>query len=133
VLQLLLSVAAVAAALSPRLGPARIEPPERQRSTLEYLHSFAWLVRRAHVERELVPELDQAFRRLLSEKVGLSTDLDDREVGRELSARWHVPPGEYEELAARARALAADERVAPAAYARLARDFARLEQQVGAA
>lgn len=111
-----------------RLGPPRGSPPERQRSTLEYLQSFAWLTRRARVERELVSELVHRLRVLIHERTGISVDAPEDDAARELAQRWNVPRDRFPTLMAEARAVLAARTARPADYARLSRQSALIER-----
>jgi hypothetical protein len=113
-----------------RFGPPRWEPPSRDRSTLEYLRSFAWLTRRAHVERELVAELLQQLRVTLQEQAGIALELPAAEVDRELVSRCRVPAGWFDALVADYQKTLGKADVTPRDYARLSRRCAQIERVV---
>ncbi|MCP3103410.1 DUF4350 domain-containing protein [Myxococcus sp. K15C18031901] len=113
-----------------RFGAPRPLRVERHRSALEYVRSMGWLMRRAKVERELLPELDRALRQRMQERLGISLTLDDAEAARLLERDGGIAAAHY--LAARAEltSLQAQPVVRPADYARVARAYAHLERAV---
>ncbi|MBX5483244.1 MAG: DUF4350 domain-containing protein [Myxococcaceae bacterium] len=113
-----------------RLGPPRPELPVRHRSTLEYLASFAWLTRRARVERELLRDLHTRFRVLLHDRLGVAVPLPDEEAARELERQCRIPVPETMDVLAELQALAAAPRVTPKQYAAVSRRLARIERVV---
>lgn len=113
-----------------RLGPARPVLAVRHRSTLEYLSSFAWLTRRAGVEKELLFELRARFRVLLHERLGVEVSQTEEEAAREVERQCRVPAGEYLRTVEEVRALEAAARVSARQFARAAREYARLERIV---
>jgi hypothetical protein len=129
-IQAVVCTGAFAYARGVRLGPARPTPVERHRSTLEYLRSFAWLTRRARVERELVEELHHRLRALLRERAGVPVTLPDAEIPRLLEERWHVPASDSHALLEDVHHVRLQGEVRPADYARLARACARLEHRL---
>ena len=128
--QLLAVFAAFVIARGQRLGPARPEPAQVHRSMKEYLSSFAWLTRRARVEPELCRELHARFRVLLHERQGILLSLPDDEAARELELRSRIPAAETQAALRTVKALAAMPEVTPKAFARAARELARLERIV---
>jgi len=111
-----------------RFGPPRPVGEERHRSSLEYLHSLAWLTRRARVEGELLAELAARHRALLHERLGLSPALSDAEVARVLEERQALPAQEYlAAVSALARAQASP-RPTASDYLRVSRELARVER-----
>ncbi|MHB8875270.1 MAG: DUF4350 domain-containing protein, partial [Myxococcaceae bacterium] len=128
-LQLLAFTAVLAIAHGARLGPARPELAHRHRGNLEYLESLAHLTRRARVERELVEELPSRLRLLMQERLGIALSLPEHEAALELERRCRLPSAKTLCLLQEARA-AAEEQVAPGLYARLARDYAKLERVI---
>ncbi|MFP2933602.1 DUF4350 domain-containing protein [Pyxidicoccus sp. 3LG] len=63
-----------------RFGAPRPLLVERHRSALEYVRSMGWLMRRAKVERELLPELDRALRQQMQERLGIPIGLTDADA-----------------------------------------------------
>ncbi|NBD13561.1 DUF4350 domain-containing protein [Corallococcus silvisoli] len=113
-----------------RFGAPRPLRVERHRSSREYVRSLGWLMRRAKVEAELLPELDTALRRLMQERLGIAPSLPDAEAARLLEETCGVPARDYldaKEDLLRTRGHAP---VRPADYARLARRYALLERRV---
>jgi hypothetical protein len=110
-----------------RFGAPRPLSEERHRSSLEYVRSLGWLARRAKVERELVPELGRQLRRLMHERLGISSELPEEEAARLLEQRGGLSAAEY--LSGREELIRTLEQrdIRPADYARLVRRYARLE------
>jgi hypothetical protein len=110
-----------------RFGPPRPLLEEKHRSALEYVRSLGWLARRSKVERELVPELARQLRRRMHERLGISLTLPEDEVARVLEQTCGLPASDY--LAARQELVRTMEQreISPSDYARLARQYARLE------
>ena len=113
-----------------RFGAPRPVRVERHRSSREYVRSLGWLMRRAKVEAELLPELDSALRRLMQERLGIAPSLPDVEAARLLEETCGVPARDY--LDAKEDLLRTRDRapVRPADYTRLARRYASLERRV---
>lgn len=113
-----------------RFGAPRPVRVERHRSSREYVRSLGWLMRRAKVEAELLPELDSALRRLMQERLGIAPSLPDAEAARLLEETCGVPARDY--LDAKEDLLRTRDRapVRPADYTRLARRYASLERRV---
>ncbi|RKH55287.1 DUF4350 domain-containing protein [Corallococcus llansteffanensis] len=113
-----------------RFGAPRPVRVERHRSSREYVRSLGWLMRRAKVEAELLPELDSALRRLMQERLGIPPSLPDAEAARLLEETCGVPARDY--LDAKEDLLRTRNRapVRPADYTRLARRYAHLERRV---
>ncbi|RKH35125.1 DUF4350 domain-containing protein [Corallococcus praedator] len=113
-----------------RFGAPRPVRVERHRSSREYVRSLGWLMRRAKVEAELLPELDSALRRLMQERLGIAPSLPDAEAARLLEETCGVPAREYldaKEDLVRTRGRTP---VKPSDYTRLARRYANLERRV---
>jgi Domain of unknown function (DUF4350) len=110
-----------------RFGPPRPLVVEKHRSALEYVRSLGWLARRSKVERELVPELARQLRRHMHERLGIPLTLPEDEAARMLEQTCGVPAADY--LAAREDLVRTLEQrdIRPSDYARLARQYARLE------
>jgi hypothetical protein len=121
---------AFAFARGSRLGPPRAEVADPHRSTLEYLHSLAWLIRRARVERELAPELMHRLRITLHERTGIPTSWSDEDVARELGERSNVSGDDYRRFASELQAALAQPAVRARDYARLSRRAARIERRL---
>lgn len=101
---------------------------ERHRSALEYVRSMGWLMRRAKVEKELLPELDQALRQQMQERLGIPMGLSDEDAARLMEQDGGVSATEYLEAKADLTRTHAQPTVAPADYARVARRYAHLER-----
>jgi hypothetical protein len=129
-LQLLACFGLFVAARAQRLGPPRPEPVAQHRSMAEYLSSFAWLTRRARIEPELARALYTGFRRLLQDRQGILTTLPDEEAARSLEARCGLRAERTVAALCALHHLAASRRVSPRAFARTAREVARLERVV---
>jgi hypothetical protein len=121
---------AFAFARGSRLGPPRAEVTEQHRSTLEYLHSLAWLVRRANVEKELASELMHGLRVTLHERTGIPTSWSDEDVARELNDRWNVSGEAYQRFGADLQSALAQPSLGARDYARLSREAARIERRL---
>ena len=130
VAQLLACAAFFAYARGSRFGPPRPEPVERHRSSLEYLHSLAWLTRRAKVEKELLTELEARHRALLHERLGLAPTLPDAEVARALESSQELPAAEYLEAVAALKQVQASEPPTAREYLRASRALARVERRL---
>ena len=113
-----------------RLGPARPELPVRHRSMLEYLSSFAWLTRKAGVEKELLAELRARFRVLLQERLGVEISHSEEEAAREVERQCRLPAADYLRTVEEVAALQASPHVTPRQFAKAARAYARLERIV---
>ncbi|RKG96947.1 DUF4350 domain-containing protein [Corallococcus sp. CA053C] len=113
-----------------RFGAPRPLRVERHRSSREYVRSLGWLMRRAKVEAELLPELDSALRRLMQERLGIAPSLPDADAARLLEETCGVPARDY--LDAKEDLVRTRDRapVRPADYTRLARRYAHLERRV---
>ncbi|WP_163786664.1 DUF4350 domain-containing protein [Myxococcus vastator] len=114
-----------------RFGAPRPLRVERHRSALEYVRSMGWLMRRAKVEKELLPELDQALRQQLQERLGIPLSLSDADAARLMEQDGGVQATEYLEAKADLTRTHAQPTVAPADYARVARRYAHLERALG--
>ncbi|AGC45972.1 hypothetical protein MYSTI_04680 [Myxococcus stipitatus DSM 14675] len=113
-----------------RFGEPRPLLVEKHRSALEYVRSMGWLMRRAKVEKELLPELDKSLRQQLQEQLGISPDLADVEAARRLEQEGGVPASRYLDAKAQLTQLLAQPSVRPVDYARVARLYAHLERAV---
>ncbi|WP_342374280.1 DUF4350 domain-containing protein [Myxococcus stipitatus] len=113
-----------------RFGEPRPLLVEKHRSALEYVRSMGWLMRRAKVEKELLPELDKSLRQQLQEHLGIPPDLEDTEAARRLEQEGGVPASRYLDAKAQLTQLLARPSVRPADYARVARLYAHLERAV---
>lgn len=129
-LQLLLGAALLALAFGRRLGEPRPLDPAQRRSAGEYVAQLARLYGSAGLDGELCAELQRSLRRTLFERLGLSATLDDLEVARRLEQRTGVSAERYLALARRAQALSSG--ASPQEYARLSREYALLERELGA-
>ncbi len=109
-----------------RFGAARPLRVERHRSALEYVRSMGWLMRRAKVERELLPELDRSLRQLMQERLGIALTLADADAAR----RMERGGTDYLEAKADLARTHAQPAIRPADYARVARRYAHLERVV---
>nr|WP_225937120.1 DUF4350 domain-containing protein [Myxococcus sp. RHSTA-1-4] len=109
-----------------RFGAPRPLRVERHRSALEYVRSMGWLMRRAKVERELLPELDRSLRQLMQERLGIPLSLADADAAR-LMERGGT---DYLEAKADLARTHAQPAIRPADYARVARRYAQLERLV---
>lgn len=130
VLQALFALAFLTAARGTRLGPLRPLVAIRHRAGLEYAESFAWLVRGAHVEKELAADVYERLRRIIHERLGISLSLPASDFGIELSRRMDFTSEAWLDLDARFRAAAASGSMTPAQFAELSREAARLELRV---
>jgi len=128
-LQLLLAGAVLALALGRRLGEARPLRPARHRSQGEYVSQLAQLYAASRVEGELCAELHRALRRTLFDRLGISAQLDEVEVARRLEQRTQVPGERYLKLIEQAQEASA--RASPEQYARLSREFALFQKEIG--
>lgn len=126
--QLLVCFALFALARGTRLGPPRPERAVVHRSVTEYLHAFAWLMRRAKVERELARDLRERLRRLFHERAGVLLSLSDEDAARELETHARIPAPRTLSVLRELRALETAERVQPAQYAAAAREAAAIER-----
>ncbi|WP_426751659.1 DUF4350 domain-containing protein [Myxococcus sp. Y35] len=111
-----------------RFGAPRPLRVERHRSALEYVRSMGWLMRRAKVEKELLPELDHALRQQMQERLGIPLALSDADAARLLEQDGGIPASDYLEAKADLTRTQAQPTVAPADYARVARRYAHLER-----
>ncbi|GHG90709.1 DUF4350 domain-containing protein [Comamonas sp. JC664] len=111
-----------------RFGAARPLRVERHRSALEYVRSMGWLMRRAKVEKELLPELDQALRQQMQERLGIPLALSDADAARLLEQDGGIPASSYLEAKADLTRTQAQPTVTPGDYARVARGYAHLER-----
>ncbi|HEY3447130.1 MAG TPA: DUF4350 domain-containing protein [Myxococcales bacterium] len=130
ILQLLLGAAVLALALGRRLGQARPLSAGRRRSQGEYVSQLAQLYQASRVEPELCAELHHALRRTLFDRMGISAKLDEQEVARRLEQRTQVKGERYLALARRAREAAAGS-ATPEQYAKLSRDYALFQREIG--
>ncbi|MFL5319561.1 MAG: DUF4350 domain-containing protein, partial [Myxococcaceae bacterium] len=108
--QALFALAFLTFARGTRLGPPAPEARDRQRPGIEYAKSFAALVRSAHVERELVIDLEKRLKRIAHDRLGVSLSLPDAELAREVERRIDSP-GEWSALSQRIRDAAAMKQV----------------------
>lgn len=129
-LQLLACAAVFAWARGSRFGPPRPEPVERHRSSLEYLHSLAWLTRRARVEPELLRELSTRLRVLLHERLGIAPELPESEVALAMERHGVLPAQKYLEAVGALRHALSAPKLMPREYLRVSRELARIERQV---
>lgn len=129
VLQLLLGAGVLAWAVGRRLGEIRPLARTRRRSQAEYVRQLAQLYAAARVEPDLCTELYRSFRRLLLDRLGISTSLDDLDVAQRLKQRSEAMGERYLGLVARVRNP--DGAATPQAFARLSKDFALLERDLG--
>nr|BDT35266.1 DUF4350 domain-containing protein [Myxococcus sp. MH1] len=113
-----------------RFGAPRPEREEKHRSALEYVRSMGWLMRRAKVEKSLLPELDTSLRQQLQERLGISPALADAEAARLLEQDGGIPASHYLDAKAELNRLLGQATVKPADYARVARLYAHLERTV---
>jgi hypothetical protein len=127
-LQLLACAALFAFARGSRFGPARPEPLERHRSSLEYLQSLAWLTRRARVEKELVAELGARLRVLLHERLGLSPSMPDAEVALALERGRLLPADRYLAAVAQLKHALEAPKLSTREYLRVSQELARIER-----
>ena len=113
-----------------RFGPPRPLVVEKHRSALEYVRSLGWLARRSKVERELVPELARHLRRHMHERLGIPLTLPEDEAARMLERSCGLPAADY--LATREDLVRTMEQrdIRPSDYARLARQYARIENLI---
>lgn len=109
-----------------RFGAPRPLRVERHRSALEYVRSMGWLMRRAKVEHELLPELDRALRQLMQERLGIPLTLADADAARLMERGGR----DYLEAKADLTRTHAQPAIRPADYARVARRYAHLERLV---
>lgn len=109
-----------------RFGAPRPLRVERHRSSLEYVRSMGWLMRRAKVERELLPELERSLRQLMQERLGIPLALAEADAAR-LMERGGT---DYLEAKADLTRTHAQPAIRPADYARVARRYAHLERVV---
>ena len=129
ILQILVLVLIVFWARGVRLGPPRPELVERNRSTVEYLDSFAWLLRRARVEAELVRALKARVRRRLWETAQIPSTLSDADAALEWATRSDLPPDRFIQWAQRAE-LAQSRGATPGEFTRLSAEASVIERSV---
>jgi hypothetical protein len=115
-----------AASRGTRFGAPRPLRQERHRSALEYVRSMGWLMRRAKVERELLPELERSLRQLMQERLGIPVSLADADAARLMERGGQ----DYLDAKADLTRTHAQPAVRPADYARVARRYAHLERMV---
>lgn len=113
-----------------RFGAPRPLRTERHRSALEYVHSMGWLMRRAKVEKDLLPELDRSLRQLMQERLGVPLGLPDADAARLLERDGGIPAEDYLDAKADLTRTLAQPAIRPADYARVARRYAHLERGV---
>ncbi|HZI09004.1 MAG TPA: DUF4350 domain-containing protein, partial [Myxococcus sp.] len=113
-----------------RFGAPRPLRTERHRSALEYVHSMGWLMRRAKVEKDLLPELDRGLRQLMQERLGIPLGLPDADAARLLERDGGIPASDYLDAKAELTRTLAQPAIRPADYARVARRYAHLERGV---
>ncbi|MGC4113109.1 MAG: DUF4350 domain-containing protein [Myxococcales bacterium] len=130
ILQLLLAAAVLALALGRRLGEPRPLTASRRRSQGEYVTQLAQLYGASRVEPELCAELHQSLRRTLFDRMGISARLDEQEVARRLEQRTQVRAERYLALARRALEAAAGN-TTPEQYAKLSREYALFQREIG--
>ncbi len=111
-----------------RFGAPRPLRVERHRSALEYVRSMGWLMRRAKVEKELLPELEHALRQQMQERLGIPLALPDEDAARLLEQDGGLSASEFLEAKADLMRTQAQVTIAPADYARVARRYALLER-----
>jgi hypothetical protein len=111
-----------------RLGPPRPEIVERHRSTREYLESFAWLTRRARVEKQLLPDAIGRLRVAMQERLGIPVSLSSEDAARALEARSQIRAARFLDLEERVKNALASSSVPPARFAQLVRECAQLER-----
>ncbi|MCY1014378.1 DUF4350 domain-containing protein [Pyxidicoccus sp. MSG2] len=109
-----------------RFGAARPLRQERHRSALEYVRSMGWLMRRAKVERELLPELDRTLRQLMQERLGIPLALSDADAARLMERGGK----DYLEAKADLTRTLAQADIRASDYTRVARHYAHLERVV---
>ena len=114
-----------------RLGPARPIPVVRHRASREYLEAFAWLTRRAKVERELVQALYVELRRKLHDRFGVSPEIDDAEASRRVALQTGENAAPLQRTLAELRAITQAEEVSARELKRLTIAAARLERSWG--
>ena len=129
ILQLLLGAALLALALGRRLGEPRPLAVARRRSQGEYVSQLARLYASSKVEADLCVELHRALRRTLFDRLGISSRLDDLEVARRLEQRTQVSGERYLGLVKRSQAAGAG--ATPDQYAKLSRDYAVFQHEIG--
>lgn len=126
-LQFLICAAVFVWARGARLGPPRPLAVERHRSTLEYLHAFAWLTRRAKVEPELVREGLVRLRRTMQDLEGIPVALPASEAALRLEEACGVPREDFLQALAEAEAAALSDAVDRGRYRRIVGELSRLE------
>nr|WP_211194003.1 DUF4350 domain-containing protein [Pyxidicoccus fallax] len=109
-----------------RFGAPRPLRVERHRSTREYVRGMGWLMRRAKVERELLPELDRSLRQLMQERLGIPLTLSDADAARLMERGGN----DYLDAKADLTKTHAQPAIRPADYARVVRRYAHLERLV---
>lgn len=125
--QALFAVAFLTFARGTRLGPPQPVRSVRHRPGIEYAESFAWLVRKAKVEKELAASVFARLRRIAHERLGIPLSLSDDEFGREVDARLSVEPGRWSALARRFRSAETASKVTDAEFAALSAEAAKFE------
>jgi hypothetical protein len=113
-----------------RLGPPRPVAVEHHRSMGEYLHAFGWLLRRAKVERELLPELRARFRARCAEQVGIAPQAPEDVLAQQLERRCGVSATEVTHALGTVWALEAQAHVSARQFAHATRQLAALEAQL---
>lgn len=78
-------------ARAPRLGPAREEPANQHRSSLDYVKAMATLTQNAKVEAALTDALRHEFRRRLDDELGIAAQLSWPEAIAEFHRRTQAP------------------------------------------
>lgn len=110
-----------------RLGPARSEPRDVHRSSLEYVGALAALTQKAKVEPALLQELHGRLRRVFRDRLGIAVALADAEAAREVG---HALGQAHEPVGALLAQLARPGDAGPGEYTRLATLAARLERSI---
>ncbi len=111
-----------------RLGPPRPEIVERHRSSREYLESFAWLTRRARVEKQLLREAIGRLRIAMQERLSIPVSFTQEDAARALEERSPIPAARLLEVEQRVRHALASSSVSPAQFAQIVRECAQLER-----
>jgi hypothetical protein len=113
-----------------RFGAPRPLRVERHRSSLEYVRSMGWLMRRAKMEAELLVELDRALRQQMQERLGIPVALGDEDAACMLEQTCGVPARDYLDAKADLTRTREHKPVRPADYTRIAQRYAHLERVV---
>jgi hypothetical protein len=119
--QLFLLATGFVFARSARFGDPRPLSQRVDRSSLEYVQSFARLTRRARVEPELVQELLGRLSSQVRERVGSTANLSDPALAEQLALRTNRDARTFHSLIDDLRAAANRPDLSPTEYARLCR------------